>query len=115
MKAPVTVRLTKLVTSQIFDYFLSNEHTITMYENLYLSYPVNAVALVDGHRIYAAGQKAFNGYLASDIIGKTGYDNPLILHVQPVMPELQGFSLLPVFRESPVVHVPALIPEPPEL
>ncbi|MCK7539124.1 MAG: hypothetical protein MZV63_53465 [Marinilabiliales bacterium] len=46
-----------MVTSQIFDYFLGNEHVITMDKNLDLSYLVDAVALVycDGVRYRLSG------------------------------------------------------------
>jgi len=80
MKAPVTVRLTKFVTLQILDYFLSYEHIITMDKNLDLTYPVYAVTFVYRHCIDSVCHQPFNGNLASDIIGEACYGNPFILH-----------------------------------
>ncbi len=85
MKAPVTVRLTKLVTSQILDYFLGRKNIITMNIKLYLAYLIDTVTLVDGHGINAVGKQPVNGYLAFNIVRKPGYDNPLILHCRHLM------------------------------
>ena len=72
-----------------------------MDKNLDLTYLVDAVALVYCDGVYAAGQKTFNGYLASDIIREAGYGNPLILHVPPVMRELPALLWLPGFQARP--------------
>src|SRR5665647_1332781 len=80
MKAPVMVRLIKLVTSQIFDYFHGCDHIVTVNIQFDVAEPVIPVALIDSHSFYIVIVELVNGDLAFYVITVPGYDHPFIFH-----------------------------------
>src|SRR5512139_675895 len=78
--APVTVRLIKLVTSQIFDYFHGRNYIVAVNIQFYITEPVIPVALVNSHCFYTVIVELVDGDLALNVITKPGYDHPFIFH-----------------------------------
>jgi len=79
--APVTVRLIKLVTSQIFDYFHGRNYMVAVNIQFYITEPVIPVALVNSHCFYTGLLWSWSMAIWHfNVITKTGYDHPFIFH-----------------------------------